>query len=224
MTDDQALQVERLCTHFEAAWQCGEQPRSESYRSQVPETVWPELLRELLALEMDYRLLDAGRRLVEIETLVALSPPALPNGLPMGKVAVAFDGYDKVEEAGRGAEAIVYRAWHSALQRWEALKFIAGTTSPRERERFRFGAEAAASLDHPNIVPVYGFDEGGGRPFFAMKWVEGRTLAAVLRDPGHDLRDGADAGDGGAGGAARPPARHLASRSQAGQHPPRRSE
>ena len=55
-------------------------------------------------------------------------------------------------------------------------------------QRFRFGAEAAASLDHPNIVPVYGFNEGRGRPFFAMKWVEGRTLAAVLRDPGHDLR------------------------------------
>ena len=56
---DEALQVERLCTHFEAAWQQGERPHGESYRSEVSEAVWPALLRELLALEMDYRLLDA---------------------------------------------------------------------------------------------------------------------------------------------------------------------
>ena len=83
---------------------------------------------------------------------------------------------------------VVYKAWNRRLRRAEALKMIAGPASPRDMERFRFEAEAAAAMDHPNIVTVYGVGETGGRTFLAMKWVEGRTLSAALPSRGGNLR------------------------------------
>jgi serine/threonine-protein kinase len=155
LSADDALRVERLCTRYEAARRSGDRPAVDDYRGEVPESVWPVLRQELLALEQAYR--DAPR-----------------------DVPVAFGDYERLREVGRGGMGVVYRAWNRALRRWEALKMIAGPASPRDRERFRFEAEAAAALDHPNVVAVYGVDEVGGRPFLAMKWVEGTTLARAL--------------------------------------------
>ena len=83
---------------------------------------------------------------------------------------------------------VVYKAWNHRLRRTEALKMIAKSASPRDLDRFRFEAEAAAAMDHPNIVTVYGVGEVDGRPFLAMKWVPGRTLSAALPHRGGDLR------------------------------------
>jgi serine/threonine-protein kinase len=74
---------------------------------------------------------------------------------------------------------VVYKAYNRELKRLEALKMTrAGAfVGPRELARFRFEAEAAAALDHPNIVKVHSVGEVGGVPYLAMSWVEGGTLA-----------------------------------------------
>ncbi len=91
---------------------------------------------------------------------------------------VAVPGYEILEELGRGAMGVVYRARHLRLNRLVALKMIlAGEhAGPEERARFRSEAEAAARLQHPNIVQIHEVDEHNGRPYIALEFVEGGSL------------------------------------------------
>ncbi|MEL6150696.1 MAG: protein kinase [Chloroflexota bacterium] len=79
---------------------------------------------------------------------------------------------------GSGGMATVYRARHSRLAREVALKLLhqAFITDDNFIARFEREAQIVAQLDHPNIVPVYDFDDIEGQPYIAMKYIEGRTL------------------------------------------------
>lgn len=92
-------------------------------------------------------------------------------------------GYELLEELGRGATGIVYRCRPLGGSQTVAIKLMLGSdfASEAEVQRFRFGAETAAQLDHPNIVPVLHVDEHEGRPFFTMRLLEGGSLALALR-------------------------------------------
>ena len=94
---------------------------------------------------------------------------------------LAFGEYVLMQQIGVGGMGVVWRAMHRDLHRLEAIKMIrGGQASGVALERFRFEAEAAANLDHPNIVPVYGVGVANEQPFIAMKYVEGGSLVERL--------------------------------------------
>ncbi|HEX4106708.1 MAG TPA: serine/threonine-protein kinase [Solirubrobacteraceae bacterium] len=95
-------------------------------------------------------------------------------------------GYRLQEVIGRGGMGTVYRAWHVGLGRAVAVKTIAAELSgdPALRARFLRESRLAASLEHPNAVPVYDAGEHDDCPYIAMKLVTGTNLQALIREHG----------------------------------------
>jgi len=94
--------------------------------------------------------------------------------------------YEILEEIGRGGMGVVYRAHEPSLNRTVAVKVL-GEHLARDAEyvtRFEREAQAAAALNHPNIVQVYAIGEQDGRHYFAMEYVEGTTVQDMIRREG----------------------------------------
>ena len=89
--------------------------------------------------------------------------------------------YELLEEIARGGRGVVYKARQSSLKRIVAVKMIRSGELADEGEvrRFRTEAQAAAQLQHPNIVAIHEIGEHEGRHYFSMDFVEGRNLAQV---------------------------------------------
>jgi serine/threonine protein kinase/formylglycine-generating enzyme required for sulfatase activity len=81
---------------------------------------------------------------------------------------------------------VVYQAEHRRMHRVVALKVLAASAmkSPAAVQRFHREVEAAAKLEHPNIVTAYDADEAGGVHFLVMQFVEGTDLASLVKDNG----------------------------------------
>lgn len=101
--------------------------------------------------------------------------------LAQDNLPASIGPYEVVRELGRGGMGLVYEARDDSLDRRVAIKVLTAQVSGNRAfvERFKREAHAAARLEHPNVVPVYGVDEANGQHYFAMKYVDGYGLDAL---------------------------------------------
>jgi serine/threonine protein kinase/tetratricopeptide (TPR) repeat protein len=99
------------------------------------------------------------------------------EGTPLGD-------YRLVREVGRGGMGVVYEAVQLSLNRRVALKVLplAATLDSRQLQRFRNESLAAATLDHPHIVDIHGVGCERGVHYYAMRYIEGHTLAQLIQE------------------------------------------
>jgi eukaryotic-like serine/threonine-protein kinase len=202
--------TEKLLADQRGRWRRGDRVRVEQLVAQRPGLRdQTEVLLDLIYGEVVLRR-EAGERpnlseyldrfptladpiRVQFEVDEAISPTRLgdpgsatePPGRPAPPPPTAPPGYEIVRELGRGGMGVVYLARQIKLDRLVALKMIRSgeLADPAERARFDAEARAAARLSHPNVVQVYEVGEHAGRPYLALEYVPGGTLADVLQGP-----------------------------------------
>jgi serine/threonine-protein kinase len=191
---DVALRLDQVCDRFKAAWDAGTPPRLEDYLGDVPEPERPALLRELIPLDVHLRK-KQGEKPTAQEYQARFPQVALGwLARELGEAGPAQAGrYQLFEEIGRGGMGEVRKCYDPLVDRDQAIKLLREQLldQPELVRRFLEEGRINGRLQHPGIVPVYDLGElPDRRPFFTMKLVEGRTLAALLKErtaPGQDL-------------------------------------
>jgi serine/threonine protein kinase/Flp pilus assembly protein TadD len=125
-----------------------------------------------------------------LEFMHTAAPSAWPVGdSPQPSAATLYAGtplgdFRILREIGRGGMGVVYEAEQVSLGRHVALKVLpfAATLDPRQLQRFKNEAQAAAHLHHTNIVPVHYVGCERGVHFYAMQHIDGQSLAALIRE------------------------------------------
>src|SRR5690242_2867479 len=91
--------------------------------------------------------------------------------------------YELQGALGGGGMGVLYLARDPAIDRLVAIKLLRdGSDSANIRERFAREARSAGRLHHPNIVAIFDVGEHDGEPFIAMEYIQGRTLAGMIRN------------------------------------------
>jgi hypothetical protein len=191
-----ALGVDRACDGFEEEWLAGGRPQVEDHLARAPEAERPVVLPELVLLDVYYRR-RAGQTPIPSDyrdRFPGLDPDWLARALDqtaLGTKSVPgpaaelgrLGGYDLVEELGRGAMGVVFKAVQRVAERVVAVKVLpAGVVGDRVHDgRFAAEVQALARLRHPHIVEVYEVGEASGAAFFSMEFAPGGTLAARVK-------------------------------------------
>ncbi|MBN2445818.1 MAG: serine/threonine protein kinase, partial [Phycisphaerae bacterium] len=159
-----------LVDAFTARLDQGEQPSIEDFAAQHPE--FAETLRPVLSAVQAMRALSGGL------------PPAGQADEAHAVVSGRLGDYRIIGEIGRGGMGVVYEAQQISLDRRVALKILpfAAVLDPRKLQRFKTEALAAAQLHHTNIVPVFSVGCERGVHYYAMQYIEGQSLAAVIAE------------------------------------------
>ena len=150
-----------------------------------------ERAREVLSAELGTEPSAQLQRLHEqmLRRDPALAPPEPgPSIVRQSRIdlppGTEFASYRIERTLGRGGMSVVYLAEHEWLQRKVALKVLAPQLAEDDRFRERFIRESrlAASLDHPNVIPIFEAGGSGGDLFIAMRYVEGSDLRTLLHE------------------------------------------
>ncbi len=151
-----------------ACLRAGQTPDVEALVQQHPELA--AQIRELVSALMVMQQVDPGGQ----------PAPDMPDFAPTGQLG----DYRLVREVGRGGMGIVYEAEQISLRRRVALKVLpfAAVLDPRALQRFKNEAQAAASLHHAHIVPVYAVGCERGVHYYAMQFIDGQSLEGLIRE------------------------------------------
>jgi serine/threonine protein kinase/Tfp pilus assembly protein PilF len=195
---DTARRIDRICERFEESLRAAQSPKIEDYLSgsDVGSIEPSALLRELLALEIEYRVLRGERPTREqyvtrfpqlqqaVERVFQEASASQSDATP--PFLINHPRYRVVRLIGSGGMGSVYLAEQRMLERAVALKVINRDLLSDERmvERFRSEAKAAAKLSHPNVVAVYDAETAGEGHFLVMEYVAGTDLARLVIDRG----------------------------------------
>src|SRR5439155_23478501 len=160
----------QLADDFTARLERGERPAIEEYIQRHPQHAG--VIRNLFT-SLEFMRLTAPAS----SGMGAPSSRDIEPGAPLGD-------YRLIREIGRGGMGIVYEAEQLSLARRVALKVLpfAAALDARQLQRFKNEAQAAAHLHHTNIVPVYGVGCARGVHYYAMQYIEGQTLAALIQE------------------------------------------
>jgi eukaryotic-like serine/threonine-protein kinase len=191
--DRRELFSELLAVEREIREGLGEKPNAGEYLERFPE--WSKEIGQAFGANATLTYcpspaeteIEGGRDLSEQDTIL---PGSSSGPRPDQAELEEFGDYVLLGEIARGGMGVVYRARQKSLNRIVALKMIrtGRLASPEELERFRFEAEAAANLDHPNIVPIFDVGEHLGQVYFSMKLVEGGSLSRRQGETSRDPR------------------------------------
>ncbi len=141
------------------------------------------LLRETPAADRPQDAEQLARLLVKHEKLTAYQAKQAYAGKGDSLV---LGNYVVLDKLGQGGMGVVLKAEHKRMRRQVAIKVLAPAAmkSPDAVQRFHREVEAAAKLEHPNIVTAYDADEAGGTHFLVMQYVQGKDLAEWVRTKG----------------------------------------
>ena len=167
--------LDRLAEEFAARFRRGEQPELKEYTDRYPELA--EEIRELFPAMVRVEQAEGVRQGEEDEQATRDSRATDPPPRQIGD-------YRILREIGRGGMGVVFEAEQISLGRRVALKVLSGQVSSDRivQERFRREARAAARLHHTNIVPVYDVGQDGDVRYYAMQFIEGQGLDAVITE------------------------------------------
>jgi serine/threonine protein kinase/tetratricopeptide (TPR) repeat protein len=156
---------------YRAAARSGRPPDRDAFLARHP-----AIAGELAACLDGLSFIEAVAPRLGRDDVEQVQPDPLPPLEPIGDFRL-------IRELGRGGMGVVYEAEQLSLGRRVALKVLPFATAldPRQLQRFRNEALAAAHLNHPHIVPVYGVGCERGVHYYAMQLVEGRSLADLIR-------------------------------------------
>jgi len=155
------------------------------------------LLQRIRTVDMSYR--DVSQRLSSVESRISLAPKmgSAMQGQPMATPGDANavmtmvsnavgTRYRLDKELGRGGMGVVYQAHDTQLDRPVALKFLGSLIDGSEeyKKRFQREAQAAARLNHPNIISIFDFSLAEGNTFIVMEYIDGPNLHKYLQRKG----------------------------------------